>query len=56
MTKRDCDLYIELAELVRANVAGPVKQAMVAKAQKRLVSKLRQNGVLSVDEAEALSV
>ena len=56
MTRQDCDLYIELAELVRANVSGPVKHRMVAKAQKRLVQRMRRNGTLSDDEAEALSM
>ena len=56
MNRQDCDLYIELAELVRANVSGPVKRTMVAKAQKRLVNKLLKNGELSIEEADALSV
>ena len=56
MTRQDCDLYIELAELVRANVSGPVKHRMVANAQKRLVQRMRRNGTLSDDEAESLSM
>ena len=56
MTRQDCDLYIELAELVRANVSGPVKHRMVARAQKRLVQRMKRNGTLSNDEAEALSM
>lgn len=56
MTRKDCDLYVELAELVRANVSGPMKHKMVADAQRKLVEKLQRNGVVSDKEADALSV
>jgi hypothetical protein len=56
VTRQDCELFIELAELVRSDVSGPLKRKMVAKAQKRLVKQLERNGVLSVEEADALSV
>lgn len=55
MTRKNSDLYLELAELVRANVSGPVRQKIVASAQKRLVQKLEDNGVLSKEEADGLS-
>lgn len=56
VTRQDSDLFIELAELVRSNVSGPLKRRMIARAQKRLIHKLRHNGALTVDEAEALSI
>lgn len=54
MTRQDCDLYLELAELVHANVAGPVRQEKIAKAQRRLLAKLNEGGFVSQDEAEAM--
>jgi len=55
MDKKDCDLAIELAELARANISGPIQREVIAAAQKRLLTKLRRNGALSPTEAEALS-
>jgi len=55
MEKRDCDSAIEFARLIRANVSGPIQREVIAAAQKRLVRKLRLNGVLSPAEAEELS-
>lgn len=54
MTRKDCDLYIQLAQLVRANVSGPVKREMISKAQNRLINNLRKRGALDADEADAL--
>lgn len=48
------ELYKELAELVKANVSGPVGRKMVSDAQKRLVNKMEQNGVVTEDEADVL--
>jgi hypothetical protein len=56
MNKVDSDLYIELAELVQANVSGPMKKKRVASAQRRLIEKLEKNGTLSSEEADALCV
>ncbi len=54
MTKKDCDLYLELAELARSNVSGPVRREMIAAAQKRLVRRLQDTGIVSDEEADAL--
>lgn len=54
MMKNNCELYIELAELVKADVAGPVRQQMIAKAQKSLLTKLNKSGLVSVSEVDAL--
>ncbi len=56
MTREDCDLYVELAELVRSNVSGPMKKKMVADAQRKLIEKMQRNGVVSDEEADALSI
>ena len=50
------DQYVELAELARANVAGPVGREIVASAQKRLLEKMKANGTLSQEDADALSM
>jgi len=55
MERKDCGLAIELAELAKANISGPIQREVIADAQKRLVMKLRQNGSLSPAEAESLS-
>lgn len=54
MSPKTTKSFVELAELIRANVSGPVKEQMIIKAQQRLVEKLKQRGVLSLDEANAL--
>lgn len=48
------ELFIKLAELAHANVSGPIKREMIARAQRQLVKKLRENGDLSPEEAEDL--
>lgn len=56
MKRRDCELYIELAELVRANLNGPMKRKMTIRSQQRLVKRLQQSGVLSIQEAQDLRI
>lgn len=56
MKKKADDLYVELAELVHANVSGPMEKKLVADAQKKLVKKLEEHGALSSEEADGLNV
>ena len=54
MESGENDPHLELAELVRSNVTGPLGRAMVEKAQRKLVNKMQKNGTVTSEEADVL--
>jgi len=56
MNKQPYASFIELAELIKANVSGPVKKNLIADAQRRLLKRLKANGVISDKEEDSLLV
>jgi hypothetical protein len=56
MTRKQLDSYVEFAELVRANISGPLKHSLIQKAQARLVERLRSSGAISSEEADDLLI
>lgn len=56
MTRKSASSYIEFAELIRANITGPIKYELIRKAQARLLSRLKDVGVLDCDEADEILI
>lgn len=48
--------YIQLAELIRANISGPVKRDLIEKAQRKLVKRLENAALVTSSEANELLV
>lgn len=55
MKKNNSQIFIELAELARSNITGPIGKKVIADAQRKLVAKLAKTGALTNEEAEILS-
>lgn len=48
--------HLEFAELIRANISGPVKQQLISQAQRRLVDRLVATGAITVADADDLYI
>ncbi len=56
MRRENVSAQQELAELIKANISGPVKQELIETAQRRLVERMFAVGAISVANADKLSV